>query len=110
MSQLTSVFPPATAHRTLTELSASRIACKYFKDIEIDASEEDLPVEWVKKQRSNGSVYYFNVMTGAKLARSPNDLGGDGADGGDPAPSRESVMSRIFRVRSWRGISSTPER
>lgn len=70
------------------------------KDLELDASEEDLPVEWVKKQRPNGSIYYFNVLTGAKLARSPNDL--DAADGGDPPPSRGSALSRVFQVRSWK--------
>eukprot|EP00752_Nemacystus_decipiens_P002624 g2457.t1 len=64
-------------------------------DIEIDASEEDLPQSWVKKQRPNGSVYYFNVLTGVSLARSPNDLGG--TDGGNPAPARGSTASRVFQ-------------
>lgn len=60
-------------------------------------------MEWVKKQRANGSIYYFNVLTGAKMARSPNDL--DATDGGDPPPPRGSAMKRIFQVRSWQGLS-----
>lgn len=66
------------------------------QDVEIDASEEDLPMEWVKKRRANGSIYYFNVLTGAKQATSPNDL--DGTDGGAPAPTHGSATQRIFQV------------
>lgn len=53
-------------------------------------------MEWVKKQRANGSIYYFNVLTGTKQARSPNDL--DGTDGG-PAPSHGGAVHHLFRVR-----------
>lgn len=42
----------------------------------MDASEEDLPESWVKKQRRDGSFYYHNVMTGRTQDRSPNDLEG----------------------------------
>lgn len=44
-------------------------------DKTIDASEEDLPMDWVKKESSDGSQYYFNVLTGAIQDHSPNDLG-----------------------------------
>lgn len=68
---------------------------KYIQGVEIDASEEDLPTEWVKKRRANGSIY-FNVLTGAKQAESPNDP--DSTAGADPAPTRGSAMRRIFQV------------
>lgn len=77
-----------------------------MQDVEIDASEEDLPVEWVKKRRGNGSIYYFNVLTGAKQAKSPNDL--EGTDGGAPAPTNGNVMQRIFQVSGRKEyVSST---
>lgn len=63
-------------------------------------------MEWVKKRRPNGSIYYFNVLTGAKQAKSPNDMddaGGGAPGGGALAPSARGggggVMHRIFQVR-----------
>ncbi|CAM9357602.1 unnamed protein product [Ascophyllum nodosum] len=64
------------------------------QDIEVDTSDEDLPVEWVKKQRRNGSFYYFNIMTGAVQERSPTDHGDANAATG-PRPSN---LARIFRM------------
>lgn len=55
-------------------------------------------MEWVKKQRPNGSIYYFNVMTGAKQTASPNHL--DDAGGAAPPPLN-SALGRIFQVRKY---------
>ncbi|CBJ30298.1 similar to neural precursor cell expressed, developmentally down-regulated 4-like [Ectocarpus siliculosus] len=84
--------PAEFANKRLSILNTSSRSSN--QDVEIDASEEDLPVEWVKKQRPNGSIYYFNVMTGAKQTASPNHL--DNAGGSAPPPSN-SALGRIFQ-------------
>ena len=65
-----------------------------MQDVIVDAADEDLPMEWVKKRRSDGSIYYFNVLTNFKQDRSPNDL-----DGEDPSLPRLSAASHLFPVR-----------
>ncbi|CBJ30297.1 E3 ubiquitin-protein ligase, putative [Ectocarpus siliculosus] len=74
------------------------------QDIELDASEEDLPADWVKKQRANGSIYYFHPLTGKKQSTPPDALGS--ARGGPQASG--TALNRIFRpahASSGAGVS-----
>lgn len=65
----------------------------------VDASEEDLPVEWVKRQRRDGSFYYSNTMTGAVQNSSPHERVADAT--GAPAATRpRRGVARMFQV-SW---------
>ncbi|CAM9385471.1 unnamed protein product [Scytosiphon promiscuus] len=66
------------------------------QDIEIDASDEDLPIEWAKRQRKDGSMYYFNHMTGATRDNSPNELS-IGGPGAPPPPRPQRTISRMFK-------------
>ncbi|CAM9629075.1 unnamed protein product, partial [Hapterophycus canaliculatus] len=71
-------------------------------DIEIDAPEEDLPSEWVKKQRPTGSVYYMNVLTGSTQVVPPHGLSASSIDlHPQPPPPpllpRRSAMRRVFQ-------------
>lgn len=73
-----------------------------MQDTEIDASEEDLPANWVKKQRKNGTVYYHNVLTDTVRDMSPNEFAGQPPG---PAATATEVAShgggvgRFFQVR-----------
>lgn len=71
----------------------------FSQDVVIDASDEDLPAEWVKKRRSNGSIYYFNAMDGRIQDRSPNEY--DSAPGVLP-PQRQSALQRMWQVRGMK--------
>lgn len=63
----------------------------------VDASGEDLPVEWVKKQRKDGRYYYCNEMTGVVQDNSPHD---GVADATAPAATRpKRGIARMFKVR-----------
>ncbi|CAM9219098.1 unnamed protein product [Choristocarpus tenellus] len=42
-----------------------------FSGVELDVTGEDLPPDWLKKKRPNGSVYYINMRTGEFLDKSP---------------------------------------
>lgn len=65
------------------------------QDVEIDASGEDLPAGWVKKQRVNGSIYYLNVTDGTRQSVSPHEL----ARTHEVAPPpRSHALNRIFQV------------
>ncbi|CAN0024019.1 unnamed protein product, partial [Ectocarpus sp. 12 AP-2014] len=97
--------PAEFANKRLSSLNTSSRSSNHNQDVEIDASEEDLPVEWVKKQRPNGSIYYFNVMTGAKQTASPNHL--DDAGGAGPPPSN-SALGRIFHGNRSARLNSGP--
>lgn len=64
----------------------------------VDASDEDLPVEWVKKQRKDGSFYYCNTMTGVVQDDSPNERGAAATSA--PAATRpRRGIARMFKVR-----------
>ncbi|CAB1105968.1 unnamed protein product [Ectocarpus sp. CCAP 1310/34] len=67
------------------------------QDIELDSSEEDLPADWVKKQRANGSIYYFHPLTGKKQSTPPDALG---SAGGGPQASG-TVLNQIFHVSQY---------
>ncbi|CAM9296241.1 unnamed protein product, partial [Hapterophycus canaliculatus] len=68
------------------------------QDIEIDATDEDLPVEWVKKQRKNGTTYYFNHLTGATRNNSPNESSIVLAGAPVAPPRPPPAINRIFQV------------
>ncbi|CAM9275351.1 unnamed protein product [Ectocarpus fasciculatus] len=97
--------PAEVVNKRLSSLNANSRSSNQNQDVEIDASEEDLPVEWVKKQRPNGSIYYFNVMTGAKQTASPNHL--DATGGAAPPPSN-SALGRIFQGNRSARLNSGP--
>lgn len=63
----------------------------------VDASDEDLPVEWEKRQKKNGSFYYRNAMTGAVQDSSPHEGIADATGGADTRARRG--VARIFQVR-----------
>lgn len=65
-------------------------------------------MEWVKKQTRTGSVYYYNVMTGSRRTRSPNEEDDDRSGSGGaraavappppPPPPRSTAIHNVFRV------------
>ncbi|CAM9891591.1 unnamed protein product [Scytosiphon promiscuus] len=64
------------------------------QDVDVDASEEDLPAGWVKKQRANGSIYYLNTTNGSRQNESPHIHGGAH---GIALPSHGNAIHRIFQ-------------
>ena len=66
----------------------------------MDATDEDLPPGWVKKQRKSGSVYYFHVMTGSTRVDAPHERDelGEGTRS-VAAPRRQNGIRSLFRVR-----------
>ena len=67
------------------------------QDVVVDASGEDLPAEWVKKQTKDGRYYYCNVMTGAVQDNSPHDGVADATALAATRPERD--IARLFKVR-----------
>ena len=65
----------------------------------VDASDEDLPAEWVKKKKQDGTFYYFNATTGKAQSNSPHEEAADAIP--VPAAARPRGVARIFKVR-WR--------
>lgn len=77
------------------------LLCVVFQqeDVVVDASDEDLPAEWVKRQRKDGSFYYCNAMTGAVQDSSPHD-GVAGATVVAPNATRpRRGIASMFQVR-----------
>lgn len=70
------------------------------QDVEIDASDEDLPAEWTKRQRKNGSMYYCNSVTGELRDNSPHEA--DAVTSGSSASRPRRGINRLFRVRNRR--------
>ncbi|CAN0411795.1 unnamed protein product [Ascophyllum nodosum] len=90
------IYKPASVIRHRLSSSSSKSS---NQDIEVDALDEDLPVEWVKKERQNGSFYYFNIMTGAVQDRSPNNgIDANAAAEASAVPSRPHRLARIFQM------------
>ncbi|CAN0019989.1 unnamed protein product [Scytosiphon promiscuus] len=85
--------PASIVNRRLSSFSSRG---SISQDVEIDASDEDLPTEWAKRQRKDGSMYYFNHMTGATRDNSPNELSIGGL-GAPPPPRPQRTISRIFK-------------
>ncbi|CAM9783741.1 unnamed protein product [Ectocarpus sp. 6 AP-2014] len=75
-------------------------------DVEIDASNEDLPIGWVKRQRKNGTTYYYNPLTGDARENSPTEAHAVVAVGVTPAPKRRSI-ARAFRAAHNPGTSTS---
>ena len=76
------------------------IAQSWTQDVVVDASDEDLPVEWVKRLRNNGSFYYYNSMTGAMQRSRPDErIETNNATGAPAVPQRSSLLTRAFQVR-----------
>ena len=74
--------------------------CFGGQDIDIDAEDEDLPPGWVKKQRKNGSVYYFHTMTAATTSSPPRERGESSPrTAATVAPPRPNGIRSLFRVR-----------
>eukprot|EP00903_Cladosiphon_okamuranus_P010878 g10275.t1 len=95
---------PAIATRRFSSLSSRGSATQATEDIAVDASDEDLPVEWIKRQRKDGSFYYCNTMTGAVQNRSPLEGIGDGdattatpAAAAPAAPRPPHGIARVFQ-------------
>ncbi|CAM9879744.1 unnamed protein product [Ectocarpus sp. 12 AP-2014] len=82
--------PASMVNKRLSTLSSRSSTSN--QDIELDSSQEDLPADWVKKQRANGSIYYFHPLTGKKRSTPPDGLG---SAGGGPQTSG-TVLNRIF--------------
>eukprot|EP00904_Undaria_pinnatifida_P011273 jgi/Undpi1/7276/HiC_scaffold_22.g09749.m1 len=94
--------PAVTINKRLSSISSRSSSTDY----EIDATDEDLPSEWVKKRRRTGGVYYYNVMTGATRSRSPNDVddtsasatvGASSLGAPPPPPPRSTAIHGVFR-------------
>ncbi|CAM9668302.1 unnamed protein product [Ascophyllum nodosum] len=69
------------------------------QDVVVDASDEDLPVEWVKRLRNNGSFYYYNSMTGAMQRSRPDErIETNNATGAPAVPQRSSLLTRAFQT------------
>lgn len=74
-----------------------------LQDVVVDASDEDLPVEWVKRQRRDGSYYYRNTMTGAERDTSPHEGVADAPGAPEAARARRGSripLARMFKVRA----------
>ncbi|CAM9891659.1 unnamed protein product [Scytosiphon promiscuus] len=90
------VKPGVVIQKRLSSLS-SRTS---NQDVEIDATDEDLPSEWVKKQKPNGSIYYFHVLDGIRQTTPPHGLEGASRTVPHPQPPtlpRKSAASRFFQ-------------
>ena len=75
------------------------VSFRQQQDVVVDASDEDLPVEWVKRQRKNGTFYYCNTMTGAIRDNSPNEGDAVVATGAPvTAPRQRRGVTRMFKV------------
>eukprot|EP00904_Undaria_pinnatifida_P011275 jgi/Undpi1/7278/HiC_scaffold_22.g09751.m1 len=93
----TVIAPAANINKTLSSISTARSS---KKDTEIDATDEDLPPGWVKRQRKSGSVYYYNVMTGSTRITTPHEAG-EVVDGTRTitAPRPQNGICSLFPVR-----------
>ena len=94
---------PVPEKRKITNPPTPRSSFQCFvggQDIEIDAEDEDLPPGWVKKQRKNGSVYYFHTMTAATTSSPPRERGESSPrTAATVAPPRPNGIRSLFRVR-----------
>lgn len=70
------------------------------EDVEIDATDEDLPPNWVKLQRQNGSVYYSNMNTGSTRFNAPRERNAlSESTRATASPRRQKELGNLFQVR-----------
>ncbi|CAB1103504.1 unnamed protein product [Ectocarpus sp. CCAP 1310/34] len=99
-----SVAKPASMVKRHLSSASSRDPT--IPDVEIDTSNEDLPIGWVKRQRKNGTTYYYNPLTGDARENSPTEAHAVVAVGVTPAPERRSI-ARAFRAAHNPGTSTS---
>ncbi|CAM9509105.1 unnamed protein product [Ectocarpus fasciculatus] len=92
-----SVAKPASI--VTRHLSSASSRDPTIQDIEIDTSNEDLPIGWVKRQRKDGTTYYYNPLTGDTRENSPNEAHAVVAVGVAPTAKRRSI-ARALRIQS----------
>lgn len=79
------------------------------QDVVVNASGEDLPAEWVKKQRKDGSSFYYcNTMTGAVQDNSPKEGAADATMATSATRPRRGI-ARMFQVRMGEELRSRKE-
>ncbi|CAN0042092.1 unnamed protein product [Ascophyllum nodosum] len=125
----TATKPISIAHRLSTISSRNSST----QGVAVQAGDEDLPAEWVERQRPNGSMYYHNTSTGLVTDGSPHGLnltlelpapsaGSQAANqakaGGDPLPAgwvertdkngRKFYMNTLEKYTQWERPTQLP--
>eukprot|EP00904_Undaria_pinnatifida_P011278 jgi/Undpi1/7280/HiC_scaffold_22.g09753.m1 len=95
----TVMTPATTINRRLSSITLPKSSRSSQQDIEIDATDEDLPSGWVKRQRQDGGVYYYHVMTGATRVTAPNERDEiSESTSATAAPQPRNGVGRLFPV------------